>query len=63
MGCLQSLLWNFVIRILQRLPLGIEAREAGLAYSVIKCHLALLDLAAVLNTAPESQLVKAPRVN
>ena len=60
MGCLQSFLWNFVARILQRLPLGSKARKAGPAYSGIKSLSALLDLAAVLKTAPESQLVKGP---
>lgn len=59
-GCLQSFLWNFVVRTLQRLPLGGKAREAGPAYSGIKRPSALLDLAAVLKTAPESQLVKGP---
>lgn len=49
-----------MVRILQRLPLSIKAREAGPAYSGIKRLSALLDLAAVLKTAPESQLVKGP---
>lgn len=48
------------MRILQRLSLSSKAREAGPAYSGIKRPLTLLDLAAVLKTAPESQLVKGP---
>ena len=60
MGCLQSFPWNFVVRILERLSLSSKAREIGPAYSGINCPLALLDLAAVLKTAPESQLVKGP---
>lgn len=59
MGCLQRFLWNFVVRPLQRLPLGSKAREIGPAYSGIKHPSALPDLAVVLNT-PESQLVKGP---
>lgn len=49
-----------MVRILQRLSLGSKAREVGPAYSGIHCPSALLDLAAVLKTAPESQLVKVP---
>lgn len=51
-----------MVRILQTL-LGSKYREAGPAYSGIKCPSALLDFAAVLKTAPESQLVKGLRVN
>lgn len=49
-----------MVRVLQRLSLSIKAMEAGPVYSGIKCLLALLDLAAMLKTVPESQLVKGP---
>lgn len=49
-----------MVRVLQRLSLSIKAKEAGPAYSGIKYLSAPLDLAAMLKTAPESQLVKGP---
>lgn len=45
---------------LAKAVLSSKARETGPTYSGINCPLALLDLAAVLKTAPESQLVKGP---
>ena len=49
-----------MVRILQRLSLGSKAREVGPAYSGVNRPSTLLDLVAVLKTAPESQLVKVP---
>ena len=45
---------------LAKAVLSSKASEIGPAYSGINCPSALLDLAAVLKTAPESQLVKGP---
>lgn len=52
-----------MVRSLQRLPLDSKATEAGPAYFGMKRPSALLDLAVVLELAPESQLVQGPGVD